>query len=392
MIRKITFLMLAAVLLGIVADSHAQKRDKLYSWEKRRDIKPEFTDMVLCYGGSAHRTPFRWDKERFVPMVTYTDEAGKEHWMFDSFLFLEFTLKGGADGAQYSYGTGYYGFSAGKKQWAELIDYWFAEGTGFDALEQAVREASGRMGKPKAKRKVVLTVPDPILYKVYNDTTSTTAYWGELDGREMDFSKAEDRVAALEWYVDEVRKRYNTKRYRYIELAGFYPISEEIVTPDEGWNYDLKHSDEFISPLAEYVHKYNYCLCWIPYNRAAGYRKAKSMGFDLVYMQPNHYWDEKGDKSMERFFADIEEHDLAMEFEFEETLLTRNERSDVYRQRFYDYMEGAKKHGVYGRKQLSYYQGTNGFYELSKSSDPKDRKLYHDFCQFVINNPLRKQH
>ena len=53
-------------------------------------------------------------------------------------------------------------------------------------------------------------------------------------------------------------------------------------------------------------------------------------------------------------------------------------------------MAGAKKHGIYGRKPLSYYHGTNGFYDLSKSENEKDRKLYHKFCRFVLNNPLRK--
>ena len=57
---------------------------------------------------------------------------------------------------------------------------------------------------------------------------------------------------------------------QFIDLAGFYIISEELVTPGDGWNHELKKSDEIIPPLAEYLHAINQSLNWIPYNRAAG--------------------------------------------------------------------------------------------------------------------------
>lgn len=50
--------------------------------QHRRDLQPP-TDAVLCYGGSHHRTPFLWDKERLAPYVTYVDKEGTEHWLFD---------------------------------------------------------------------------------------------------------------------------------------------------------------------------------------------------------------------------------------------------------------------------------------------------------------------
>ncbi len=62
----------------------------MYAWEQERDAIPSYTHLVLCYGGSHHRTPYRWaDKERFTPFVTYVDEEGREHWLFDGFLFLD---------------------------------------------------------------------------------------------------------------------------------------------------------------------------------------------------------------------------------------------------------------------------------------------------------------
>ena len=52
----------------------------------------------------------------------------------------------------------------------------------------------------------------------------------------------------------------------------------------------------------------------------------------------------------------------------------------------------AKKHGIYGTRPLAYYQGSNALYDLSVSTDETDREFFHEFCSFVVNNPVRTQH
>ena len=176
---------------GDAAPATRDSEPKMYAWEQERDAIPSYTDLVLCYGGSHHRTPYRWDKERFTPFVTYVDEEGREHWLFDGFLFLEFQDSSRPDGGKYAYMVGVLrgqGVSAGKQQWKELIDYWFDGDNGVNALEAAVKEASQRLGTPPAKRKVVMVMPDPIIYRKYDDTSESTTYWGSLDGRRMDLT------------------------------------------------------------------------------------------------------------------------------------------------------------------------------------------------------------
>lgn len=114
------------------------------------------------------------------------------------------------------------------------------------------------------------------------------------------------------------------------------------MTPGDGYCHELKKSEEVIPQVAEYLHAINQSFCWIPYNRAAGYTKWKEMGIDYAYMQPNHYWDDKGVRPLSRYFSDIKAHDLAMEFEFDENILEGEQNSDVYKKRFREYMEGAK--------------------------------------------------
>ena len=325
-----------------------------------------------------------------TPMTTYTvfavacDEAGGEHWLFDSFLCIEFVM------VPYSINLGQKRTSGGREQWQKLIDYWFGPDNGVNALEEAVGEAAARLGEPAGKRKVVMVMPDPIIYEEYADTNTSTTYWGELNGRRLDFAKASDRIAAYKWYIDSVRRLFDEADYRYVELAGFYIVSEDLATPGDGWNPELKRWEEVIPEVAEYLHALNESLCWIPYNRAGGYRNWKRFGIDYAYMQPNYFWDNKGEKPLSRFFSDIKANDLAMEFEFDDALLEKTAGSEVYRRRLREYMDGAKEHGIYGRKPLAYYHGQNTLYELSVSAAAEDRKLYHEFCRFVLDNPLRK--
>ena len=381
----------ATVGCATVKRSAAPAGEKRCAWEKGRRERPVTTDAVLCYGGSHHRTPFLWDGKRLAPYVTYTDEEGREQWLFDGFIFLEFVDASRPDGRTYAFETGNRNApAAGKEQWQELIDYFFAEGNCIDALDKSVAEAERRIGRAPTRRRVVVMLPDPVIHRMYADTTATTVYWGELDGRKLDFSRNEDRIAACKWYIDSVRRLFDEADYRYVELAGFYIVSEDLATPGDGWNPELKRWEEVIPEVAEYLHALNESLCWIPYNRAAGYRNWKRFGIDYAYMQPNYFWDDKGEKPLSRFFSDIKANDLAMEFEFDDALLEKTAGSEVYRRRLREYMDGAKEHGIYGRKPLAYYHGQNTLYELSVSAAAEDRKLYHEFCRFVLDNPLRK--
>ncbi len=75
-----------------------------------------------------------------------------------------------------------------------------------------------------------------------------------------DFSKEEDRIAACRWFIDEVLERYGTGKWKHVELAGFYWITEE--TLDES---------PLLPEVSAYLHSKGYPLTWIPYFEAPGY-------------------------------------------------------------------------------------------------------------------------
>ena len=78
-----------------------------------------------------------------------------------------------------------------------------------------------------------------------------------------------------------------------------------------------------------------------------------------------------------------------MELEFEPTLLRERSGSEAFRARFREYMDAARRCGIYGSKPFTYYHGTNGFHDLWASDDEEDRALFRELCAFILGNPLR---
>ena len=46
-----------------------------------------------------------------------------------------------------------------------------------------------------------MVMPDPIMLERFSDKTSSTTYWGALDGMLLDFSSIDDQIKALQWYI-----------------------------------------------------------------------------------------------------------------------------------------------------------------------------------------------
>lgn len=362
--------------------STAEGPEVLYWWEKDRSYKEiRYSNMALCYGGSSHRKPFLWDKDRFDKHVTYIDENGGEHWLFDAFLAIEFW--DAANIMTYMLGQGERA-SADRNSWISLMDYWFADDTGFGALNKSVGEAIGRIGRPASTRKVVITMPDAILHKFWNDDRSSTVYWGSVDGKRLDFGVAADRLTALKWYIDEVRKRWNRANYDNLEFIGFYIISEDLAIPGYGWNPELKRWEEIYPAISRYIHACNETLTWIPYNGSGGHQLWKQFEIDFAMMQPNYFW--RADKNLNTYMNMVMENGLSMEFEFDSAILEKNDDSVSYRQRFYKYMDMCRDMDLYGKRELSYYFGQDDFYNIATSDYPSDKKLYHDLCKFIIES------
>lgn len=354
-----------------------------------------FTDMVLCYGGSPNRGELnKWDADRFAATVSWTDPQGKEHWLFDGFLAIEPRLWGRAtepvDVALAGEDMGGMKMSGHKEHWQELIDFWMAPGNGFHALDEAIARAAERIGEPPYKRKVVMNLPDAILHEYFEVLDSRTAYWGSLDGRELDFARPEDRAAACRWFIDTMNAAFKQAGFKYIDLIGYYVHSEEIPTPTRGWRWSWKKLDTYIPLVASYLHTQGQYLTWIPYRQAASYDRIEDLGIDYAWMQPNYYW--HGDQyPWESSMKMIMDNGISMEFEFDDRLAMTVGPGKEQRRRFYLYIDHAKSSGLYGSRSFTYFQDKDTMRNLKEAPGPEARKVYDDLCAFVAFNPLRKK-
>lgn len=394
----------------VVTDTLYIQDPSLYDWEQGRYIQPELSDIALCYGGSALRTSTDWPKERFAEYVSYKDTSGVEHWLFDSFLALEWRY---VDMAEYDPSAsddpldipGKYCLTGGhdyrsspKKGWQYMLDFWFDDDNGFGALDKAVGEAASRMGDPGYRHRIIMFLPDPMINERYNDSSSSSVYWGEVEGRQLDFSKDSDRLAAYRWYIDLARKKFDEKRkagqYGNIELVGFYILSEDIKHPSESWT-DYARLYGCIPALAEYLHKANEYLYWIPYSSAPGRCRGWDLGIDYIWLQPNYY--EHGGGYLDTALDCMINDGLGMEIEFDRKALYRFNgtypNTSTYRSRFLSYMSGARSRGLYGERPFTYYMMTDMkqdvLLQMRTSSYSKDQELYQQFCAFVSVNPLK---
>lgn len=387
-----------------------EKKDSLmHDWEQGRYQPPVISDMVLCYGGSPIRNCADWPESRFKEYVSYVDENSQEHWLFDSFLALEWrdidpavfdTEDIGnlnADGA-YALTGGHDYHSARKDGWQRQLDYWFtSQDNGFNGLDLAVSSAVARIGQPSCKRRIVMFLPDPLKYETYNAPSTGSVYWGSVDGEELDFSKDEDRLKAYKWYIDSARDVFAQRQadglYQNLELIGFYILSEDIKHPNEDYT-DYAELYNCIRPLADYLHSVNEYLYWIPYSSAPGKNRGWDLGIDYIWLQPNYY--EHGGGYLDTAVSSILNEGLGMEIEFDRKAFFRYDGqydATTYSNRLKSYLSRAKSSTVYGERPFTYYIMTDWKDDVMKlfrtSGYQKDKDLYNEFCHFVIENPMR---
>ena len=335
---KIAYKLLFSLLLvaaGISFNSCAPKQDLT------------IRDMVLIYDGGAHRS-IKWDKEHFAPYVSLENEDGTKDWLFDGFLFLEIH-----DGTR-GFASYYKDLAARKVEWKKLIDNYFREGNAIMALNSQISDVLESSGtKMPTKRKVVITVPEPIP----NQTD-----WGEIDGKAMDFSKKEDRLEACKWFIDYALESFEKANPENLELAGFYWVAEEAT-----------NSRDLVKHVADYTKMHGRRLYWIPYFNSDGYNEWEELGFDQAFYQPNYFFNE--DRPISQIVKACEnamKYGMSMEMEFDDRALAKNGWG--YRMR--DYIRIFDQHGVWDKMEVAYYQGGDAFYKLYHSDKAEDNELY----------------
>ena len=350
----------------------------------------DYTDMVLLYGYGHHRSPIVWGTDYTDAYVVYKDKEGYAHWLFDSFLFLEFMDPATNGGAGVTFITGYsyneerINKSATQEDWDKLAKYYFVRNTAVHAIDQSVEKAKAILGEPPHKRQIIVGIPEPITHANPYDNSSSTTYWGKVDGRTLDFNLPNDRVTAVKWYIDRVREEFYKQDYTNVELAGFYWVAEKST-----------HTSAIISDVGSYLKGMNYSFNWIPYFEAEGWNKWRDYGFTYAFMQPNTAWLSdsdyavRGQSQMVKAINDVIAQNMGLEVEFDGNVI---QGWGTRAGRLRDYMNAFKDYGAWEKSRLAYYQGSWAVKWLRDSSNSLDKELYHEFCNWVITRPIRDSH
>jgi hypothetical protein len=318
--------------------------------DKRTDI----VDLVLIYHGSTHRPD--WNVNEMKPYV-YTEGKSGFNWLFDGFLFLEIfdKIRG------YEWDPGFGHKTADRDQWEWLLNRYFAQDKGPDALEAILDSLSHKGKSPVRKRKVVISIPCPVAG--FKD-------WGEINGKRMDFSKAEDQIEAVRWFTDKVLAKWSSKKYKHILLDGFYWVHEA-----GGKSYEI------ISEVKEFLNEKEMKLYWIPYWNADKAESWSSLGFDLAYQQPNYFFNTKVPyQRLEDACRFAKQHGMGMEMEFD-----NNVANPEIRPRYYDYIKSFKTNGIWDSSQVAYYEGGGAWLKMSESDDPDTRKMVETLSDIITD-------
>ena len=335
-------LLLGAIITAISCTKSAVGRD-------------EVKDLVLIYDGGDHRK-IDWNKEKFAQYVSTDVVDGKEEWLYDGFLFLEIICN-----KDRGYATGYRKGGAQKEHWIGLIDQYLSPNRDIAALNDAVGEARQKIGGKFHRRKVVLSLPEPLLGQTD---------WGELNGKKLDFNIDADRIAACKWYIDLLIERFKEAELENVQLCGFYWLAEHVT-----------ETVTFVKAVSDYIHEKGLDFYWIPYFKANGYEKWQEWGFDHAYLQPNHFFntsipDSRIDETCELAKA----ANMSLEMEFDERVLQRKGDRGC---RMAAYIDSYEKNGIFDSYNVAYYQGGHAWSELKNGSE-QDRGLYERLARIIV--------
>ncbi len=320
-------------------------------------------DLGLIWQGADYRID--WTEDDFRPYVAHTYADGTSDWLFDGFLFLDgqrnrdikFIPWAGFEGAT-------------KEDWQWYLDRLFEPGKSLDALDKTIGKLKKEIGDPGFRHKIVLTLLVPVC---------GNKHWGEIDGRALDFDNDDDRVAAAQWYLDQMLARFDEAGYENFDLQGIYWLDE-----------DLIHTKDFPKLIAPYIHSKGLEFSWIPYFKGRGYERWREMGFDIAYMQPGHFFEwTKPEKRLDECCDLSLLYGMGLEFECDSDALSQNPGSKYARMQ--SYIDAFKRHGVWDKSPVAWYTGSKAFIDMYRNPTPENQAMMDQVARIIADRRTKPE-
>ena len=129
-----------------------------------------------------------------------------------------------------------------QSDWSRILDLWTSMGL---ANVDAATAAVSTHLSTTLHTNVYVTIP-------YPDTRQRA--FGVVDGRELDFAVAADRIAAVVWWVDKVEAAAAALGMKHASIVGYYWFLEDLVDVDV----------EVLQAVSAYLKRHKRLLVWIP--------------------------------------------------------------------------------------------------------------------------------
>lgn len=344
---------------------------------------------MLMYGG--FERPWTVDDLRYY--VAHQDAAGRsDDWLFDSFLFLNVKASEQRDFcADVNLGTSMSGEGdffamvsprpATKRDWEDLLDFYLGPEGAVEILDRTIETCAREIGSgPERKRNVILMLPYPHI---------SQRAWGRLtpDGPDLDFGiggqnlmkATQQRLAAEQWFVDEIVRRWKSRRHRHVHLLGVYWMFESVY---RSWDVD---DHWLLKELRAHVHHHGLITSWIPFWATYNLHLLddyRSYYFDLAFLQPNYMFYRSG-KTIEGAARVARDRYAGIEVEYylelDEPIAITGERHS----RFRDYLNGGVTYGYMLDAACAHFQGVGSLKKMHRHEDPQEQEFYEDIYHFV---------
>lgn len=347
-------------------------------------VDTEVCDPVLIYTGGLSKRA-RWTKANIRPYIVNTYADGHKDWFFDTFIFNEtnwYDSKTGETRVLCNAGGGQ--LPATQADWLAWLDVIFGASTDLRALDDEIGNQIAVLGTPPLQHKVLIGMCYPC--KDGRGTPGKCEWkkfdWGQIDGKDMDFTLQRHRIAAATWFVDEALRRFNEAGFKNIELAGFYCTEETMYT-----------IGDIADDINDYIHSLGLRSYWIPYwanNDQYAFEWKDKYHFDMTWRQPNYFfYTSSGSLPPMRQLTDCiessKEYGLGLELEYE-TSSTSNglhSYSPKMHQRFIDYIDKFEEYGVWAESGVAHYFGSKGLLDVRNNGDEVDRATIDRLADIV---------
>lgn len=333
------------------------------------DILGGLADLALMYYNVVNL-----DEDFILPYVAYLGQDGEIlDTMFDGLLFLP-------SGAMPSGGLAHEAGASNPtvlSDWLYQFEQDFKEGQHFDAANKATGRLKEALNLPSDyKVKVYATIFYPHL---------TATNFGDIDGDGVseNFSKLEDRVKTISYYMDMYLKRFAEEGYENISLEGFYWYAESV--------QDEASDVQTLPAISKEAAAKGTQIFWIPYFTARGYSNWSSYGFSTACMQPNYVFKQTTPTSQIYRAAEyIHSLGMGIEIEVDNSSLSQQE---FYR-RYMKYLGYGIEAGYMKDCIHMYYQAHDVFYQACYGDTVMSRNIYdttYGFIKGTLSGPEKIQ-